>query len=216
MLGAMSPTSIFNQHYAYYEPARPATKTSRVRKSKVVKAFVSYSHRDSEMADAVCKGLIAQNVGVVVDSGALRPAMSIEKFIKAGVRTADATIVIVSKLSLLSAWVAMECDEALRKPRSAFFGCYVDDDFFNRSFVSSALDYADTQIDELGDNIKRRIDRRCGFDDLYADYQRHIALRSNIDKIVGQLRSTACLTLQADAFMQSVQKLGRALKRLAR
>jgi hypothetical protein len=209
MLGAMSPSSIFNNHYAYYAPDSPTPKTP-----KVVKAFVSYSHRDEGIADALCKALIRQKVGIVVDSGALRPAMSIQKFIETGIRTADATVVIVSKYSLLSAWVAMECDEQLRKNRSAFFGCYLDEDFLNRAFVSGALDYADTQIDEIGDNIKSRIDRRCGFDDLYADYQRQIALKSGIDKVDGQLRGTACLSLQPDAFAQSIRKLAQALNDL--
>lgn len=223
MLGAMSPDSIFNQRYAYYSPDRAAAKTTTPTKTRktqktprVVRAFVSYSHRDEDTAVALCTGLIEQNVGIVVDSGGLRPSMSIEKFIETGIRTADATVVIVSRYSLLSTWVAMECDEALRNNRSAFFGCYLDESFLSRAFVRGALEYADTEIDEIGDEIKRRIDRRYGFDDLYDDYQRHIALRSNIHKVVRQLRATACLSLQTDDFAQSIQKLGRALNELAK
>lgn len=174
--------------------------------------FVSYSHRDSKAADSLCKRLEHEGLTVVVDSGALGPGKSIQDFIREGVQTTDATISIVSKYSLLSAWVALESEEALSHQRKNFFGCYLDAEFLRREFVDEALDYADHQIHDFGEGIKKRIDANRSFEDLYSDLQRYKALRVNIDKIVARLRETKCLSLQPDVFEQNVQLLVQALK----
>jgi hypothetical protein len=207
MLGAQSPTSWFNRPQ-YYDPGpqgpnRPTTKV-----------FVSYSHKDSAVADALCRRLAAEGLNIVIDSGALGPGKSIQEFIQEGVRSTDATVSIVSKYSLLSAWVAMESEETLGHQRKSFFGCYLDEEFLRRGFVDEAIDHADLQIREIGENIKRRIDRNSSFDDLYADLQRYRTLRSSIDKIVARLKATRCLSLRQDVFDESVKTLVQALKEL--
>jgi hypothetical protein len=80
--------------------------------------------------------------------------------------------------------------------------------------VDEAIDYADQQIREIGQNIKSRIDRDSSFDDLYTDLQRYRLLRSSIDKVIGRLRETASLSLRSEVFEQNVQKLARTLRDL--
>jgi hypothetical protein len=166
------------------------------------------------VAEKLCQRLTAEGLGVIIDSGSLAPGMSIQKFIEEGVRTTDATVSIVSKYSLLSAWVALESEEVLRHQRKSFFGCYLDEEFLRRDFVDEAIDYADQQIREIGQNIKSRIDRDSSFDDLYTDLQRYRLLRSSIDKVIGRLRETASLSLRSEVFEQNVQKLARTLRDL--
>lgn len=206
MLGAQSPTSWFNRPQ-YYNPAPSKSRPS-------AKVFVSYSHKDADVADTLCRRLSIEEFSIVVDSGALGPGKSIQAFIEEGVRTTDATVSIVSKYSLLSAWVALESEETLRHERKHFFGCYLDEEFLRRGFVDEAIDYADLQIHDIGENIKRRIDRSSSFADLYADLERYRKLRASIDKIVTRLRDTRCLSLRPDAFDASVQALVQALKEL--
>jgi hypothetical protein len=226
MLGAMSPTSLFNTHYNAPGPAptkqsdsgsAPTTRHDAVpapTKERVVKAFLSYSHRDEDVARTICQRLVEQGLAIVVDSGALAPGRNIQDFIELGVRSTDATISLISKYSLVSAWVALESDEALNRQRTTFFACYVDDEFLKRAFVDEALDYADSELRAIGDNIKSRIDRGHNFQDLYADLQRYHTLRGNIDKVIARIRATACLDFRANVFDQNVLKLANALKQL--
>ncbi|HVR95454.1 MAG TPA: toll/interleukin-1 receptor domain-containing protein [Thermoanaerobaculia bacterium] len=202
----MSPNSWFNRPYdGPYK--KPKSKPS-------VKVFISYSHRDSEVANALRQRLTAQGLSVVIDSGALRPGKSIQKFIEESVRATDATVSIVSKYSLLSAWVALESEEVLRRQRKSFFGCYLDEEFLRPGFVDDALDYADLKMRDIGENIKKRIDKGRSFEDLYGDLERYRLLGSSIDKVVGRLRESACLSLQPDDFSESVEKLVQALRNL--
>ncbi len=205
MLGANSSTSWFNTT----KPGDPYWP-----KRSSVRVFVSYSHRDSKVADSLCKRMEQEGLTVVVDSGALGPGKSIQDFIREGVQTTDATISIVSRYSLLSAWVALESEEVLSHQRKHFFGCYLDDEFLRREFVDQALDHADQQIRDLGESIKKRIDANRSFDNLYSDMQRYKTLRANIDKVVTRLRETKCLSLQPDVYEQNVKLLVETLRTL--
>jgi len=202
MLGAMSQGSWFNRpNYAY-------------RGRAPLRVFVSYSHVDFDVAQRLA-GLLTENgFDVIIDSRSLAPGESIQAFIQRSVAAAAATISIISKHSLFSAWVALESEEALHRQRKGFFGCYLDKAFLRREFGDEALEHIDLQIRDLSENIKRRIDKQQPFADLYGDLERYQLLRASLDKNIRRLRETACLSLEPAVFEESVKALVGALKRL--
>jgi hypothetical protein len=197
-------------------PLRPylgiLDKKEESRPSK--KVFISYSHQDLEVTSKLRRKLESYGLRILIDVDALPPGKSIREFIAESISTSDATISIVSRHSLMSTWVALETIEALRHSEKKIFGCFVDKDFLKRGFVDEALGEATTQMQEIGELIKKRIDNQVSFEDLYRDWTDYLRLRSSVDTIVGRLRDSACLSLDQEVFEESCKKLAKALGQL--
>lgn len=172
-----------------------------------VEVFISYSHHDTRIAQRLKDELQAEGFVVTIDSESLSPGQSIESFIERSVRAADATVSILSRFSLLSAWVARESVEAHSYTGKKFIGCFVDDSFLRRDFVDDAFDHADSQLLEVSTLIKNRLDMGRDFRELSDDLGRWRLLRANIDEIVRRFRSTACVDLRPRNFKAGLQSL---------
>lgn len=207
MIGGM--TGLFKDN-PHNWPVRGVPDREERRPSK--KVFISYSHRDLGVTSKLRRKLESYGLRILIDVDSLPPGKSIREFIEESVRESDATISIVSRHSLMSTWVALETVSTLSHSSKKLFGCFVDVDFLNREFVDEAQQYVAAEMQEIGARIKQRIDNQESFEDLYQVLEDHRRLRSNIDKIVRQLRDTVCLSLHQDVFEESCAKLARALE----
>jgi TIR domain/Effector-associated domain 11 len=106
--------------------------------SAAAQAFISYSHQDREAAASLAQALRSAGIVVLIDDNAMRAGESIESFLKESIAKADVTVSLVSRTSLLSAWVAIETIQAFEQGRfdrkKQFIAGYLDDEFFRPDF----------------------------------------------------------------------------------
>ncbi|MDW7693408.1 toll/interleukin-1 receptor domain-containing protein [Flammeovirgaceae bacterium SG7u.111] len=122
--------------------ARPSLAELRPVSGKTV--FISYNHQDKEVVHLIKNKLVEAGFYVMIDAEIMVAGKDIKSFIEKCVRKSDFILSLVSRNSLLSAWVAMGSmlsffDEKLKKTR--FTPCTIDSSFFERYFVYNALDH---------------------------------------------------------------------------
>ena len=148
-----------------------------------LKVFISYNHKDKAVADQLKVAFRNAGHEVVIDSEAMAPGEDIKTFIEKCIRQSDITLSLVSRHSLLSAWVAMESigtfytEKNIDKGR--FIAAYIDGSFFDRAFTDQALDEVDAQIAEIKAIIKTRLDKDRGTADLDNELKRRRDLSYN-------------------------------------
>jgi len=175
------------------------------------KVFISYNHHDLEKANRLRDKLLAENIEVYIDSDKMEAGEDIQEFIEKCVRETNATISLISKNSLLSAWVAMESINTFyhEKTDSAkkFIACYITDDFFKRTFTDDAFDYIDGEIKDIQSIITLRMTKNRSIRDLQNELTRMTELRNNIDEIVRRLRESLCVDIKDDNIDHNFQKI---------
>jgi len=153
---------------------------------------------------------------VIIDQEDMRAGDDIKAFIEKSIRESTVTVSLVSNESLTSAWVAMETVDTFFQERYSrrkkFIACYLDDDFFQTGYTLKAIDEIDKQIKANQDLIpeyhKKMLDTR----DLNSQNSRLLALRSNLDGIVGKLRDNLCLDVREATFEASMGQLVAAVE----
>ena len=127
-------------------PAAPTTATNldsaATAADKTV--FISYNHKDKEKVNQIRSQLENPDIDIKVkiDSESMDPGESIKSFIESAIRETDVTLSIVSKNSLLSAWVAMETTNTISAEiyrDKKFIPCYIDPCFLERGFTTDAI-----------------------------------------------------------------------------
>jgi len=173
--------------------------------------FISYNHKDKADAERLKTALRAAGHEVVIDSEAMAPGEDIKGFIEKCIRQSDVTLSLVSRHSLLSAWVAMESIGTFFAEKNAdkgrFVAAYIDGSFFDRKFTDEALDEVENQISEIKTIIKDRLDKDRGIADLENELKRRRDLRNNLDEIVRRLRESLCVDLTGDKFQSGVDHI---------
>ncbi|HMB61935.1 MAG TPA: toll/interleukin-1 receptor domain-containing protein [Eudoraea sp.] len=180
------------------------------------KVFISYNHSNSEIAKKIQQALENAEIEVIIDQEDMRAGDDIKAFIEKSIRESTVTVSLVSNESLTSAWVAMETVDTFFQERYSrrkkFIACYLDDDFFQTGYTLKAIDEIDKQIKANQDLIpeyhKKMLDTR----DLNSQNSRLLALRSNLDGIVGKLRDSLCLDVREATFEASMGQLVAAVE----
>lgn len=173
-----------------------------------LKFFISYNHKDKADAERLKLALRAAGHEVVIDSEAMAPGEDIKSFIEKCIRQSDVTLSLVSRNSLLSAWVAMESigtfytEKNIDKGR--FIAAYIDGSFFERKFTDEALDEIEKQISEIKTIMVSRLEKDRGIADLENELKRRRDLRNNLDEIVRRLRESLCVDLTGEKFQGGV------------
>ena len=176
-----------------------------------LKVFISYNHKDKSVADQLKVAFRNAGHEVVIDSEAMAPGEDIKSFIEKCIRQSDITLSLVSRHSLLSAWVAMESigtfytEKNIDKGR--FIAAYIDASFFDRAFTDQALDEIDAQIAEIKAIIKTRLDKDRGTADLDNELKRRRDLSYNLDEIVRRLRESLCIDITEGKFQGGVDTI---------
>lgn len=163
------------------------------------RVFISYNHCDKRTASSLKQRLESINIGAIVDSDDMLPGMDIKEFIDKSIAGTDVTISIVSKKSLLSAWVAMESLNTFlfeaTSQHKRFIACYKEKSFFSRNFTSQAMDFVDRQLKEIEDIKSNRARDSRNTRDLNNEYTRLKELNNGIDEIIRRLRESLCIDI---------------------
>lgn len=180
------------------------------------KVFISYNHNDSAIALKIRDTLEKANIEVIIDQEDMMAGTDIKSFIEKSISESTVTVSLVSNKSLKSAWVALETIDTFflehYKTNRKFIACYLDEDFFQPNYTLKAVGDIDEQIKlnqkMIPDYQLKMIDTR----DLNNQNTRLLALRNNLDAIVGRLRDSLCLDVREEAFKQSLKKLIQAIE----
>lgn len=180
-----------------------------------LKVFISYNHKDMDVAVRVSQALQAAGLEVIRDAESMRSGENIKNFIMRCIRESGVTLAIISRNSLLSSWVAMESvvshfesDMGTRY----FIPAYIDDNFFGRTFTDDALDEVDKEIEELNSLITRRLEKDRGIRDLEDELARYRRLKGELDDIIGRLRGMLCINISGDEFDKGMAKIIQDIK----
>ncbi len=180
------------------------------------KVFISYSHADTAIANLIKNSLTANNIDVVMDSDKLMAGMDIASFINESIRQTNVTLSIISKKSLLSSWVAMESIATFQQEKSTnshrFIGCFIDKDFFSKSFTDDAIGTINEELSKLLEYKKKRIDQGLNTRDLDNEFLRYNNLKLNIDEIIRRLRENLCVDVSEPALEASLPKIITAIR----
>ncbi|MEO7961692.1 MAG: TIR domain-containing protein [Ginsengibacter sp.] len=180
------------------------------------KVFISYNHNDSEVANKLKEKLKANSINVTIDSESLQAGDDIKTFIEKSVRDTETTISVVSRNSLLSAWVAMESINTYyhekTEPNKKFIACYIEDDFLKRSFTDEALNLIDAELDEIETLKKLRSAKGRDTRDLNNEYTRLKELSNNLDEVIRRLRENLCIDIRGEKFEENFKKILQAIE----
>ena len=176
----------------------------------IPKVFISYNHKDQEVALKIKNKLESSGIKVTIDSVALTTGGNIPEFIKRSIKETDITLLLVSKNSLMSGWVTTETilsafSETLLG--RSFFPCYIENEFFDDDFVDNAFDIIDERLEKIDQRLKTRLDKKQGFADLTAKQERLVKLRAELPSIIGRLESSFCVDLIDDRFDSGMEKV---------
>src|SRR5450631_993476 len=109
---------------------RPTQKDIPAAQVPKRSVFISYNHGDTAVANQLQQKLMDNHITVLIDSTTIRAGEDIQQFIEKSVKETDVTLSIISKNSLLSAWVAMETINTyyLGKMNTdkKFIACYIE------------------------------------------------------------------------------------------
>jgi len=195
-------------------PVNVAEPVKGVNKAKNV--FISYNHHDMETANKLKEKLTGENINVVIDSEKMQAGEDIKEFIEKCVRETETTISLISKNSLLSAWVAMESINSFYHEKTdtkkKFIACYMTDDFFNRNFTDEALDHVEGEIKEIQNLVTTRMEKNRSIRDLQNELTRLTELRNNIDEIVRRLRESLCVDIRNGNLENNFQKILQSIQ----
>ncbi|MGF1534304.1 MAG: TIR domain-containing protein [Bernardetiaceae bacterium] len=175
-----------------------------------MKVFISYNHKDTEYAERVSQMLRSAGLEVIRDAEAMRSGEQITGFIQRALRESGVTLSLISRNSLLSAWVAMESVLShfeADMQRRYFIPAYLEAGFFGRTFTDDALDEIEKELQDLDALIQRRLERKRGIADLEDDRQRYRDINYNLDSIIARLRGMLCIDISGNNFDAGMQKI---------
>lgn len=187
-----------------------------LKEEKKISVFISYNHNDKDLANRIKDFLRKQEIDVTIDSEAMGAGEDIKTFIEKCTRENDITLSLVSKNSLLSAWVAMESVLTFAGEKLAdkkFIAVYEDDSFFDDSFVRiGTLEIRkertklDVEIDEC-----RKLD--IPTNSLQGKATRLRKLESNLSDVIERLRNSLCIDIGGNNFETGMQKVCDDIKK---
>ncbi|WP_338812625.1 TIR domain-containing protein [Bernardetia sp. Wsw4-3y2] len=181
-----------------------------LKEEKKTSVFISYNHKDKELANRVKDFLRKQEIDVTIDSEAMKSGEDIKTFIEKCVRENDITLSLVSENSLLSAWVAMESVLTFAGEKLAdkkFIAVYEDDSFFGHSFVRESMKVVRKELQEIDEEIDECRKENIGIEHLQDKRTRYRKLETNLAEIVGRLKNSLCRKISMNNFETGMQKV---------
>ncbi len=177
--------------------------------------FISYNHHDIEIANRLKEKLTSEKINVLIDSESMQAGEDIKEFIEKSILETGTTISLISKNSLLSAWVAMESINSFYHEKTdkkkKFIACIVSDDFFNRNFTDDALDHIEGEIKEIQKLITARMEKNRSIRDLQNELTRMTELRNSMDEIIRRLRESLSVDIRNGNIETNFQKILQAI-----
>ncbi|WP_149304897.1 toll/interleukin-1 receptor domain-containing protein [Pareuzebyella sediminis] len=179
------------------------------------KVFISYNHRDVDIAMMIKNALDKAKIPVIIDRVDMKPGQAITNFIENSLKEASVVISIVSNNSLASAWVARESNDTFllqTYENKRFFACYLDEDFFQEDYTLKTVAKIDKRIKKLQKIIRQHDTAGIDSRDLNEQKTRLMTLRNSLDNIIGRLRNSLCLDVRKRDFDASMKKIITEIK----
>lgn len=189
------------------------------------KVFISYNHKDQELARQLCDALEQNNIPLIVDSPNTASGNKVENmvagddiytFIHNAVAGSRITLMIVSEESLLSGWVATETVNTFFlesfDETKFFIACYVDKSFMDNDFATRAYAFIDQKLDEINQHVIKRIDQQADSRDLNDQKTRLLALRGNLDKTIHRLQHSLCIDISGGKLQDNLGEIIKAIR----
>ncbi len=180
------------------------------------KVFISYNHRDSEVARQICTYLEQAGNDVIIDQDDMAAGRSIMEFIQDSIKKSDAVVSIVSSKSLASGWVGHESVASIYAMWLAdkkFIPVKLDNVVFDIDFQISATEALAMKIKELKAKIKKLeslgVDSPGSRDDL----TRMVELKNNLGKIIQRFTSVLTLDISGDNFEPNMKRVLASIQR---
>jgi len=185
-------------------------KPDRIDIPAIPKVFISYNHKDQEVAHKIKDRLELAGIEVTIDSVALTTGGNITEFIKRCIQESGITLSLVSKNSLMSGWVAMETiwstySETLRG--RSFFPCNIDNEFFDDDFADKVFDAIDERLEKIEQTLKIRLEKKRGFGDQIDERDRLYKLKVELPSIISRLKNSLCVSLIEGHFDSGMEKV---------
>ena len=201
-----------NQYLSDYEPiSKNSDENKETRNYNYKKkVFISYNHRDKEIAIKIKEYLEQRGISVTIDFAVLGAGYDIKEFIEDSIRKNDVTLSLVSTNSLLSTWVALESINSLivqKLTDKKFIAVYIDNSFFSRNFVDIALDKVDIEISDIKKIVNNRLEQGRNINDLQNELERYSDLKHHLPKIVQRLKETLSVNISDNEFENGMNKI---------
>jgi len=177
--------------------------------------FISYNHNDKEVANKLRDKLKQANIKVTIDSEAMNAGEDIKEFIERCIKDTQVTLSLISRKSLMSAWVAMESINTFYHEKTGnkkMIPCFIDDSFFSRSFVDDVLDDIDVEVNDIRQTISKRMEKNRPINDLQNELDRYLKLQAGLPEIVRRIKESLSIDIRADKFDSGFQKILDAIK----
>jgi hypothetical protein len=166
----------------------------------VAKVFISYSHTDALIVQAIIPILISNNIDVVIDESNMSGGQKINDFIRT-IEKVDIVIPIISKNSLYSPWVIKEMDTTLKYGKK-LLPCTLDKTLFDKNLNADALKLARDQIKEIIEKIS--ILEIGNIDDLVAERNMWNEYNNQFPTVINKLKEIKCRTIDNKELVESV------------
>lgn len=184
-------------------------KSTADSEEKIV--FISYNHKDEVPVQLLKNKLETSKIKVILDTTTMKAGTDIEEFIGESIRTAQATISVISNNSLLSGWVAIETVNVLNLGKlfkdKKYIACCLDEDFTKDNFIPDATKKMDERLKEIAGLIDERNNNNQDSRDLNDEKSRIIFLRGNLDGIISKLGHAPYLNIAGDFLEKNIQQI---------
>jgi hypothetical protein len=194
-----------------HSTSAPSSNTSKVpTPSTAKKVFISYNHKDKDVADQVKKVLTDNGVAVTIDRENMDAGESITGFIRDSIRDNNFVLSIVSENSLRSGWVGKESTASFFAEWLSdkhFIPVYINPSFFESKFYVETLKYIDAQQEELKASMAEVERFKGDTRPLKDDYDKLFDLRSNLGLIIQRLKSVLVVDISGKEFEAGMSKV---------
>jgi hypothetical protein len=175
-----------------------------------IKIFLSYTHDDISICDRLRKDLSKLGIKVHVDDSDIEFAEPLKSRLAELINQSHATICIVSRRSLKSAWVCWEIlqhRESLEKGSKKLIPVFVDDSFFDDDFVNEVGRQANQKIEHIIRLTSEHTGR--GEPTQHLDTKRNslLEMRFNLPFIVDKFRQMNIANLMESEYSRSVTEI---------
>ena len=188
-----------------------------IKRKKRKSAFLSYSTMDIEWMKKFKKALSGKFTVKIADES-IAIGENIEYSLRKLVQNTDVTILIVSKNSLRSSWVALETYETLLIERlsneynKTLIPVIVDNSIYRDEFYIEAINAIDEKIKHLKKLIFEAVELNVSTANYEKKRQRLMNLRSNFGDVLDRIRSNLYLNFSDDNFRKNMNKLISLIK----
>lgn len=180
------------------------------------KVFISYNHRDKDMADRVKDFLVQHGIDVSIDREKMEAGQSISDFIKSNIRSNGYILSMVSENSLKSGWVGMESTASLFAEWIAdkhFIPVALDDKWSSNEFYIEALRFISDSIKQKEKEKREAAKLRGRTTHIESQIKRLEDLRDNLSQILDKLQNVLTLPISGDHFDENMKAVLAAIQK---